>query len=51
MKEINPNSVVIDERNGKIMFEGKNTIVEHTFEALPKSRSAAISNEPKTHLS
>jgi hypothetical protein len=36
MKEINPNSVVIDERNGKIMFEGKNTIVEHTFEALPK---------------
>ena len=36
MKEIKPDSVVIDERNGKIMFEGDNTIVEHTFEGLPK---------------
>ena len=36
MKEIKPNSVVIDERNRKISFEGDNTIVEHTFEGLPK---------------
>jgi hypothetical protein len=36
MKEIKPDSVVIDERNRKISFEGDNTIVEHTFEGLPK---------------
>ena len=36
MKEIKPNSVVIDEHNRKISFEGDNTIVEHTFEGLPK---------------
>jgi hypothetical protein len=36
MKEIKPDAVVIDERNRKISFEGENTIVEHTFEGLPK---------------
>jgi hypothetical protein len=36
MKEINPKSVLIDERNRKISFEGDSTIVEHTFEGLPK---------------
>ena len=36
LKEIKPNAVVIDEHNGKISFEGNNTIVEHTFEGLPK---------------
>ena len=36
MKEIKPNSVTIDERNRKISFEGDNTIVEHSFEGLPK---------------
>jgi hypothetical protein len=36
MKEIKPNSVVIDEHNRKILFEGDNTIVEHTFEGLLK---------------
>ena len=36
MKEIKPDSVVIDEHNRKISFEGDNTIVEHTFEGLPK---------------
>ena len=36
MKEIKPDSVVIDEQNRKISFEGDNTIVEHTFESLPK---------------
>jgi hypothetical protein len=36
LKEIKPNSVVIDEHNRKISFEGDNTIVEHTFEGLPK---------------
>jgi hypothetical protein len=36
MKEIKPDSVVIDEHNRKISFEGDNTIVEHAFEGLPK---------------
>jgi len=27
---------VIDEQNRKISFEGDSTIVEHTFEGLPK---------------
>ena len=36
IKEIKPESVVIDEQNGKISFAGDNTIVEHTFEGFPK---------------
>jgi hypothetical protein len=36
MKEIKPDSVVIDEQNGKVSFAGDNTIVEHTFEGFPK---------------
>jgi len=36
MKEIKPDSVVIDEHNRKISFEGDSAIVEHTFEGLPK---------------
>ena len=36
MKQIKPNSIVIDEPNRKISFEGDDTIVEHTFEGLPK---------------
>ena len=36
MKEIKPDSVVIDEHNRKISFEGYGTIVEHTFEGLLK---------------
>ena len=36
MKEIKPDSVVIDEHNRKISFEGDGTIVEHTFEGLLK---------------
>ncbi len=36
MKQIKPDSVVIDEHNRKISFGGDNTIVEHTFEGLPK---------------
>jgi hypothetical protein len=36
LKEIKPDSVVIDERNRRISFEGDGTIVEHTFEGLPK---------------
>ena len=36
MKEIKPDSVVIDEHNRKISFEGDDTIVEHTYEGLPK---------------
>jgi len=36
IKEIKPDSVVIDEQNRKIWFEGDKTIVEHTFEGLPK---------------
>jgi hypothetical protein len=36
IKEIKPDSVVIDEQNGKISFAGDSTIVEHTFEGLPK---------------
>ena len=36
MKEIKPDSVVIDERNRRISFEGDGTIVEHAFEGLPK---------------
>jgi len=36
LKEIKPDSVVIDEHDRKIWFEGENTIVEHTFEGLPK---------------
>jgi hypothetical protein len=36
LKEIKPDSVVIDEHDRKIWLEGENTIVEHTFEGLPK---------------
>ena len=36
LKEINPNSIVVDETTGKISFEGDSTVVEHTFEKLPK---------------
>jgi hypothetical protein len=36
MKEIKPESVVIDEHNRKISFEGDSVIVEHTFEGLLK---------------
>jgi hypothetical protein len=36
IKEIKPESVVIDDQNGKISFAGDNTIVEHTFEGFPK---------------
>ena len=36
MKEIKPDSVVIDEQNGKVSFAGDNTVVEHTFEGFPK---------------
>src|SRR5262249_39542586 len=36
MKEIKPDSVVIDEQNSKISFAGDNIIVEHTFEGFPK---------------
>jgi hypothetical protein len=36
LKEIKPDSVVIDEDSRKISFEGDNTIVEHTFEGLLK---------------
>ena len=36
MKEIKPDSIVIDQDNRKISFEGDSTIVEHTFEGLPR---------------
>jgi hypothetical protein len=36
MKEIKPDSVVIDGHNRKILFEGDSTIVEYTFEGLLK---------------
>jgi hypothetical protein len=36
LKQIKPDSVVIDEQNGKISFAGDDTIVEHTFEGFPK---------------
>jgi hypothetical protein len=36
MKEIKPDSIVIDEHNRKISFEGDSTIAEHTFEGLPR---------------
>jgi hypothetical protein len=36
LKEIKPDSIRIDVNNGKISFEGDSTIVEHTFESLPK---------------
>jgi hypothetical protein len=36
LKEIRPGSITIDERTGKISFEGDSTVVEHTFEQLPK---------------
>jgi len=36
MNEIKPDSIVIDERNRKISFEGDSTIAEHTFEGLPR---------------
>jgi hypothetical protein len=36
LKEIRPDSVRIDEKNGKISFEGDGTIVEHKFDLLPK---------------
>ena len=36
LKEIKPDSVMIDEHSRKISFEGDNTVVEHSFEGLPK---------------
>ena len=36
LKEIKPESIVVDETIGKISFEGDNTVVEHSFEQLPK---------------
>jgi len=36
LKEIRPGSITIDEHTGKISFEGDSTVVEHTFEQLPK---------------
>jgi hypothetical protein len=36
LKEIRPGSIMIDENTGKISFEGDSTVVEHTFEQLPK---------------
>jgi hypothetical protein len=36
LKEIRPDSIVVDETIGKISFEGDNTVVEHSFEQLPK---------------
>ena len=36
LKEIRPDKTVIDETNGRISFEGDGTIVEHTFDFLPK---------------
>jgi hypothetical protein len=36
LKEVRPDSIIIDENNGKISFEGDSTIVEHTFESLPR---------------
>jgi hypothetical protein len=36
LKEIKPDSIVVDEATGKISFEGDNTVVEHSFEQLPK---------------
>lgn len=36
LKEIKPDSIVVDETIGKISFEGDNTVVEHSFEQLPK---------------
>jgi hypothetical protein len=36
LKEIKPDSIVVDEKTGKISFEGENTVVEHSFERLPK---------------
>src|SRR4029077_1620336 len=35
LKEIRPDSIVVDETIGKISFEGDNTVVEHSFEQLP----------------
>jgi hypothetical protein len=36
LKEIKPDSIVVDEKTGKISFEGDNAVVEHSFEQLPK---------------
>jgi hypothetical protein len=36
LKEIKPDSIVIDENAGKISFEGDSTVVEHSFAQLPK---------------
>jgi hypothetical protein len=36
LKEIKPSSIMIDENTGKISFEGDSTVVEHSFEQLPK---------------
>jgi hypothetical protein len=36
LKEIKPDSIVIDQHKRKISFEGDSTIVEHTFEGLPR---------------
>jgi hypothetical protein len=38
MKEIKPDSIVIDEHNRKISLEGDSTIVEHTFEGLQRNK-------------
>src|SRR4051794_5261886 len=36
LKEIRPDKIMIDEKNGRISFEGDSAIVEHTFDFLPK---------------
>ena len=36
LKEMRPDKIMIDENNGRISFEGDGTIVEHTFDFLPK---------------
>ena len=36
LKEIRPDSICLDEKSGRISFEGDGTIVEHTFDFLPK---------------
>jgi hypothetical protein len=36
LKEIRPDKIVIDEKTGRISFEGDGTIVEHSFDFLPK---------------
>jgi hypothetical protein len=36
LKEMRPDLITIDEKNARISFEGDGTIVEHTFDSLPK---------------